>query len=67
MLLFTLPEKLVTNLDEIPAMYREYLQSTDRGDIVENAKIDSDDSDFVKLYKIAQLHPNRINFKIFVA
>ena len=67
MMLFTLPEKMVTNLDVIPPMFREYLQGADRVDIVENAKINDGDSDFVKLYKIASLNPQSINFKIFTA
>ena len=67
MLLFKLPDGIVCHLKEIPYVYREYLNGADREDITEKANISNDDSDFVKLYKIASINPNIINFKIFVA
>ena len=66
MLMFKMPEEIVSRMDTIPAIYREYLQGADREDIIERAKISDDDSDFVKLYKIASINPEVINFKIFV-
>ena len=67
MMLFNIPDEIVCHLKEIPNVYREYLNGAEREDIVSNAKIIDGDSDFVKLYKIASLNPNVINFKIFVA
>lgn len=66
MLMFNIPEKMVVKMSELPAVCREYLQGADRQDIIERANILSDDSDFVKLYKIASINPEVINFKIFV-
>ena len=67
MMLFNMSDDIVSHLKEIPYVYREYLNCINREDIIKNANICEDDSDFVKLYKIALLNPNVINFKIFVA
>ena len=67
MLLFKMPSEIVCHLKEIPFVYKEYLIGAEREDIIQNAKITNDDNDFVKLYKIASINPNVINFKIFVA
>lgn len=65
MLMFKMPEEIVSKMSKIPPVFAEYLQGVDREDIIERAKINSDDSDFVKLYKIASINPQVINFKIF--
>lgn len=61
---FTLNRSGMKEYSEIPNHFIQYLDSVDREDIMKKAKINEDDSLFAKLYKIAGLDNNIINFKI---
>ena len=61
---FTLNRSGMKEYTEIPNHFIQYLDGVDREDIIEEANIYEDDNLFVKLYKIAGLNHNVINFKI---
>lgn len=52
---FMLDLKNETIHRQIPYHFYEYLESTERSDIMKKANINSNDSDFTKLYKVAAL------------
>ncbi|MBQ7351523.1 MAG: hypothetical protein IJW59_01460 [Clostridia bacterium] len=64
MKLFMLSEVGMTQFDDIPYPYSEYINYCDRTDIASKAKISEEDSDFDKLYKVAGLEMERVHFSI---
>lgn len=61
---FTLNKSGINEYPKIPNHFIQYLENVDRIDIVEKAGIVDGDSDFIKLYKVAGLKCQPINFKI---
>ena len=67
MMLFKLNDKGMAVYDQVPYPFTTFLSGADRNDIASKAGIEKDDSDFVKLYKIAGLNMVRENFEIHIA
>lgn len=64
MMLFKLNNSGIKVFDKIPYPFDTFLAGSSRPDIMKKSGISKDDSDFVKLYKIAGLNLVRENFDI---
>ena len=67
MVLFKLNDKGMKSFDNIPYPFSTFVSGTYREDIMRKANIETTDSDFVRLYKVANLKIMRQNFDIHVA
>ena len=61
---FTLNRSGMQEYTEIPNHYSQYLEGVDREDIIKKANLQESDSLFMKLYRVAGLKNNLINFTI---
>lgn len=61
---FTLNRNGMKEYSEIPNHYSQYLEGVEREDIIDKAGLLESDSLFTKLYKVAGLRNNSINFTI---
>lgn len=64
MSLFKLNKTGKQNYEAMPHMFSQFIVTDSRKDICDKAKINTDDSQFEKLFKIAGLNIMKINFKI---
>lgn len=64
MKLYNLNDGGMKDFESIPHLFSVYLDGATREDIIKSAGIEKDDSDFTKLYKLAELDFHPINFSI---
>ena len=64
MLLFKLNSKGMEVYENIPYPFNTFLAGVNRSDIIKKTEIEENDTDFVKLYKLAGLEIMRENFDI---
>lgn len=67
MILFNLNATGMQVYDDIPYPFTTFVSGTYRSDLMEKAGINQNDSDFVRLYKLAGLTMMRENFEIHQA
>ena len=67
MILFNLNDKGMKAYDKIPYPFSTFVNGAYREDLMIKAGIDSGDSDFARLYKLASLKIMRQNFEIHIA